>query len=77
VQLVLSDWLMKNQNVVDAILVATRESRRRPGFDFHLINDKARLLRDYLKKPDWEEQTLAFALDVPMNIPGFPNLRRQ
>lgn len=77
VQIVLSDWLSQNQSVVDAVLVATRESRRRARFDSQFINEKARLLRHYLKDPDREDQTLAFALEVPMKLPGFPNFKRQ
>jgi hypothetical protein len=77
VQIVLSDWLRQNQSVVDAVLVATRESRRRSRFDAQLINEKAGLLRHYLKDSDCEDHTLAFALEVPTKVPGFPNFKRQ
>ena len=75
VQLVVSDWLKTKQNLVDAILIASRESRRRSSFDAQLLNEKARLLGHWLKPSHAEDETLAFALEVPLPIPGFPDFR--
>jgi hypothetical protein len=70
-QLVVSDWL-KSQRLVDAVLIASRESRRKSGFDAQLLNDKAKLLSPLLRPLGDEDQTLAFALEVPMQMPGLP-----
>ena len=77
VQIVLSDWLVQKQSLVDAILVASRESRRRSSFDSQFLNEKARLLRHWLRQPDEEDGTLAFALEIPTTVPGFPSVSRR
>ena len=77
VQLVVSEWIVNKQDRIDAILIATREARRRASFDLQFRTDKANLLRPFLKAPHEEDQTLAFALDVPVNVPGFPSFTRR
>ncbi len=71
VQAVMSDWLLA-QHVIDAIIIATREGRRKSAFDCQFRVEKARILKHFLRGPDAEDQSLAFALEVPMKLPGFP-----
>jgi hypothetical protein len=71
VQSTVADWLVKEQHLVDAIIIASREARHRSGFDQQLANEKAKRLKPYLKAPDIEDASLVFALDVPVRIPSF------
>lgn len=71
VQTVMSEWLSA-QKVIDAIVIATREGRRKSTFDCQLRGEKAQLMKHFLRGPDEEDQSLAFALEVPVKLPGFP-----
>ncbi len=79
VQRVISEWLLSNENrdsddspLIDAVLLATRESRRRSSFDRQLRNEKAHLIKSYFRGPDAEDESFFFVFDVPVKIPGFP-----
>ena len=79
VQRVVSDWLLSNENrdsddtpLIDAVLLATRESRRRSSFDRQLRNEKAQLIKSYFQGPDAEDESFFFVFDVPIKIPGLP-----
>lgn len=74
VQLVISEWLTNRQDLVDAVLIVTREARRKSGFDVQLRNGKARLMKSFLKEPSLEDQSLAYSLKVPVKIPGIPSI---
>lgn len=76
VQSALEDWLVKRQDVIDAILVTSRESSRKSSFDVHLRNDKAREMRLFLKYPTEEDQRFAFSLLVPYDNPEVPKMLR-
>jgi len=67
----MSEWLSA-QKVIDAIVVATREGRRKSTFDCQLRGEKAQLMKHFLRGPDEEDQSLAFALEVPVKLPGLP-----
>jgi hypothetical protein len=72
VQEIIGDWLLNRQDVIDAVLITSRESRRRSCFDWHFRNDKARQLKGFLRQPFPEEQSWIFDLLVPIRIPGIP-----
>jgi hypothetical protein len=79
VQRVISEWLLSNENfdlhnapLIDAVLIATRESRRRSSSDKQLRSEKARLIKSHLCGPDAEDESFFFVFDVPYKIPGFP-----
>jgi len=69
VQLIVSDWLTSGQNLLDGILIASRESRRRSGFDRQLLAGKAHLLTQFLNPPDAEDQRMVFRLQHPQDYP--------
>lgn len=75
VQFVIGEWL-KQQSVIDAVLVTSREARRRSCFDRHFRNQKATRLKDFLREPSPEEQSWIFDLLVPIEIPGIPSIVR-
>ncbi len=75
VQFVIGEWL-KQQSVLDAVLVTSREARRRSCFDWHFRNQKATRLKDFLREPSPEEQSWIFDLLVPIEIPGIPSIVR-
>lgn len=68
VRFTVSNWL-KQQCLVDAVIIATREARRRPAFDVHFATDKSKLLRHNLREFDEEDAGLWFDLDVAFDIP--------
>jgi hypothetical protein len=79
VQRVISEWLLSNENsdshgapLIDAVLLAARESRRRSSSDKQLRNEKAKLIKSYFRGPDAEDESLFFVFDVPYKIPGLP-----
>lgn len=79
VQRVISEWLLGNENrdsdnapLIDAVLLATRESRRHSSFDRQLRNEKAHLIKSHFRGPDAEDESFFFVFDVPVAIPGFP-----
>lgn len=79
VQRVISEWLLSNENcdsqnkpLIDAVLLATRESRRRSSSDVQLRCEKAKLIKPYFCGPDPEDESLFFVLDVTYKIPGLP-----
>lgn len=79
VQSVISGWLLSDENsgsdnkpLVDAVFVATRESRGRSSVDMQLRNEKARLLKSYFRRPDAEDESFFFVFDVAYSLPGFP-----
>lgn len=79
VQRVISDWLLSSANsdshnaqLIDAVLLVTRESRRRSSSDKQLRNEKARLIKSYFRGPDAEDESFFFVFDVPVKIPGLP-----
>jgi hypothetical protein len=74
VQLAVSEWLMNRQNLIDAVLIVSREARRKSGFDVQLRNGKARLMKNFLNGPSLEDQSLAYSLTVPVKIPGIPSI---
>jgi hypothetical protein len=74
VQLVISEWLTNRQDLIDAVLVVTREARRKSCFDVQLRNGKARLMKSFLNEPSLEDQSLAYSLTVPVKIPGIPSI---
>ena len=69
VQLVVSDWL-KQQSRVDAVIIASREARRRADFDPHLATEKSRILRHCFAEPDKEDASLWFVLHVTYELSG-------
>jgi hypothetical protein len=73
VQFVIGEWL-KQQSVIDAVLVTSREARRRSCFDWHFRNQKATRLKDFLREPSPEEQSWIFNILVPIEIPGIPSI---
>lgn len=70
VQMVVSDWLRSGQNVIDGVLIATREARRKSQFDQQLLTEKARLIRHLIEPPHGEDCAMAFVLEVPVDVPG-------
>lgn len=79
VQRVISEWLVGDENsdsdgmpLIDAILLATREGRRRSSADRQLRNEKARLIKSHFRGPDSEDDSFFFVFDVPYHIPGLP-----
>jgi hypothetical protein len=79
VQRVISEWLRSNENcdsdgapLIDAVLLATRESRRRASSDRQLRNEKAHLIKSHFRGPDAEDESFFFVFDVPVKIPGLP-----
>ena len=79
VQRVISEWLVSNENsdsddvpLIDAVLLMTRESRRRSSSDRQLRNEKAGLIKSHFRGPDAEDQSFFFVFDVPYHIPGLP-----
>jgi len=54
----------------NAVLLATRESRRRSSCDQQLRNEKARLIKSHFRGPDAEDESFFFVLDVTYKIPG-------
>ncbi len=74
VQLAISDWLTNRQDLIDAVLIVTREARRKSCFDVQLRNEKARLMKKFLNEPSLEDQSLAYSLTVPVKIPGIPSI---
>ena len=76
VQLVVSEWLINRQELIDAVVIVTREARRKSCFDIQLRNSKARLMKNFLHEPTLEDQSLAFSLMVPVNDPRVPNILR-
>ena len=72
VQSVVGDWLTSGQTLLDGIIITSRESRFKSSFDRHFLNAKARALRPFLKTPGSEDLSMAFALDIPISIPGLP-----
>ena len=79
VQRVISEWLLGNENrdlddapLIDAVLLATRESRRHSSFDRQLRNEKAHLIKSYFRGPDAEDESFFFVFDVPVKIPDLP-----
>ncbi|MDT4966908.1 MAG: hypothetical protein QOJ64_1645 [Acidobacteriota bacterium] len=79
VQCIISEWLLSNENsesdgaaLIDAVLLATRESRRRASSDRQLRNEKARLIKSHFRGPDTEDESFFFVFDAPYHIPGFP-----
>lgn len=74
VQLVISEWLTNRQDLIDAVLIVTREARRKSCFDVQLRNGKARLMKSFLNEPSLEDQSLAYSLTVPVKIPGIPSI---
>jgi len=81
VQIVVSDWLLSDENsdsrcasnekLIDAVLLATRESRRRSSFDVQFRNEKAALVKSHLRGPDAEDESFFFFLDVACSNPEF------
>ena len=71
-QLTVANWLSTEQRIVDAVVLSSREARRRSDFDLQLLNAKAQTLKPYTLNPDKEDKSLWFVLDVPVKIPGFP-----
>lgn len=74
VQLVVREWLVNRQELIDAVVITTREARRKSCFDIQLRNTKASLMKNFLKEPNNEDQGLAFSLIVPVKIPGIPSI---
>ena len=79
VQRVISEWLLGDENrdsddapLIDAVLLATRESRRHSSFDRQLRNEKAYLIKSHFRGPDAEDESFFFVFDVPIKIPGLP-----
>jgi hypothetical protein len=79
VQRIISEWLLSNENsdsddapLIDAVLLATRESRRRSSWDKQLRNEKAKLIKSHFRGPDVEDESFFFVFDVPYKIPGLP-----
>ncbi|MDQ6939789.1 MAG: hypothetical protein M3119_06485 [Verrucomicrobiota bacterium] len=82
VQSVVSNWLLGDENscphsankekLIDAVLLATRESRRQSSFDMQLRNEKARLIKPYLLTPDAEDESFFFVFEVPRALAGLP-----
>jgi hypothetical protein len=79
VQRVISEWLLSNENsdsdgapLIDAVLLMTRESRRRSSSDRQLRNEKPGLIKSHFRGPDAEDQSFFFVFDVPYHIPGLP-----
>lgn len=79
VQSVISEWLLSDENsdsrhkpLIDAVLVATRESRRRSSCDMQLRCEKAKFIKPYFIGPDEEDKSVFFVLDVTYKIPGLP-----
>ena len=58
--------------LIDAVLLATREGRRRSSLDRQLRNEKARLIKSHFRGPDSEDDSFFFLFDVPYHIPGLP-----
>jgi len=76
VQLVIREWLVNRQDLIDAVVITTREARRKTSFDIQLRNCKAKLMKNFLNEPTLEDQSLAFSLMVPINDPRVPNILR-
>lgn len=76
VQLVVSEWLTNRQELIDAVVIVTREARRKSCFDIQLRNSKAKHMKNFLHEPTLEDQSLAFSLMVPVNDPRVPNMLR-
>ena len=76
VQLVVSEWLVNRQELIDAVLITTREARRKSSFDIQLRNTKARLIKNFLVEPTHEDQSLAFSLILPVKFPGIPSIAK-
>jgi hypothetical protein len=76
VQFVIGKWLIEHQGAIDAVLVTSREARRRSCFDWHFRNHKARRLQGFMREPSAEEQSWIFDLLVPIDIPGIPSIVR-
>lgn len=76
VQRVVGDWIAYRQDVIDAVIITSREARRSRCFDWHLKNEKAQNLRQFLREPTQEDQSLVFSLIVPIDIPGIPKMIR-
>jgi hypothetical protein len=74
VQMVIGEWLGKHQGPIDAVLVSSRESRRRSCFDWHFRSQKAAKMKGFLKEPSPEEQSWIFDLLVPIDFPGIPSI---
>ena len=74
VQFVIGRWLSQHQGIIDAVLVTSREARRRSCFDWHFRNQKASRLKGFMREPSAEEQSWIFDLLVPINIPGIPSI---
>jgi hypothetical protein len=74
VQLVVSEWLVNRQELIDAVVITTREARRKSSFDIQLRNTKAKLIKNFLKEPTHEDQSLAFSFIVPIKRLGIPSI---
>ena len=77
VQLVVSEWLRQHKCLIDAVVIVTREARGRSGLDKQIVNDKAQILNPFIKELDAEDSSLAFAFEVPIKVPGFPEASSQ
>jgi hypothetical protein len=55
-----------------AVLLTTRESRRRSSSDQQLRNEKATPIKSHFRGPDVEDESFFFVFDVPYHIPGRP-----
>jgi len=77
VQMIVGEWLSNRQDVIDAVIITSREARRKSCFDFHFRNQKAQYLRPFLREPTYEDQSLIFSLIVPIDIPGLPKMPKQ
>lgn len=73
VQLVVSEWLVNRQDLIDAVVIVTREGRRKSSLDIQLRNSKSSLIKNFLNEPTLEDQSLAFSLIVPVKHPSVPN----
>jgi hypothetical protein len=73
VQLVIEEWLI-SQDLIDAVIITSRESRQSRCFDWHFRNEKAQGLRVFLEEPTEEDQSLVFGLIVPIEILGIPSI---
>ena len=72
VQLAIGDWLTIQQDVIDAVVVTSREARSKIDFNMHLRNDKAHVMRLFLREPTVEDRSLVFDFLSPLDIPGIP-----
>ena len=71
VQLVVSEWL-KQQCLIDAVIITSREARRRSDFNRQLASEKSRILRHCLREYDEEDSSLWFVLDVAYELRSSP-----